>query len=278
MKNHQGISRPLFCLFFLSKFIDFAQLHSSLAMVERQALQRLNREFALLKNANTPYFTARPSESDMLTWHYVIYNLPPESPYSGGQYHGKLIFPRDYPLKPPSILMCTVSGRFEVNKRLCLSISDYHPETWNPSWRIETILLGLVSFMLDETDPATAGGITASRSSRRDDALLSFFRNSRNRDFRKHFPDLLNLNLYTPGVGFVNPAADPPKEGTLETLGVRSEEIENISSLDDLEDLVVRKGGRKPGNTAARERDVLRNWVPWIVIGVLLVASMWVRP
>jgi ubiquitin-conjugating enzyme E2 J2 len=247
-------------------------------MVERQAIQRLNREFALLKNANTPYFTARPSESDMLTWHYVIYNLPPESPYSGGQYHGKLIFPREYPLKPPSILMCTLSGRFEVNKRLCLSISDYHPETWNPSWRIETILLGLVSFMLDETDPATAGGITASWSSRRDDALLSFFRNTRNKDFRKHFPDLLNLTLYAPGFGFKSPLGERHSEETLETLGVQADEVENISSLDDLEDLVVKKGGRKHGKTATREREVFKNWLPLIAIGVLLVASIGVRP
>jgi ubiquitin-protein ligase len=31
--------------------------------------------------------------------------------------------------------------------RLCLSMSDYHPESWNPSWSIETLLVGLQSFM-----------------------------------------------------------------------------------------------------------------------------------
>ena len=72
-------------------------------MVERQAISRLNREFVILKQANTPQFTASPSESDMLTWHYVIHDLPKDSPYYGGQYHGKLVFPREYPLKPPSI-------------------------------------------------------------------------------------------------------------------------------------------------------------------------------
>jgi hypothetical protein len=52
---------------------------------------------------------------------------------AGGWYHGKLKFPPDYPFAPPGIMMHTPSGRFEVNMRLCLSMSDYHPETWQAS-------------------------------------------------------------------------------------------------------------------------------------------------
>lgn len=33
---------------------------------------------------------------------------------------GKVIFPAQYPYKPPSILMLTPSGRFAVNTKLCL--------------------------------------------------------------------------------------------------------------------------------------------------------------
>lgn len=65
------------------------------------------------------------------------------SPYEGGYYHGKLKFPPEYPLKPPSILMLTPSGRFKPNTRLCLSMSDFHPESWNPMWSVSTILMGL---------------------------------------------------------------------------------------------------------------------------------------
>lgn len=31
-------------------------------------------------------------------------------------------------------LLCQPNGRFETNKKICLSMSDYHPETWQPSW------------------------------------------------------------------------------------------------------------------------------------------------
>lgn len=29
------------------------------------------------------------------------------------------------------------NGRFEVGKKICLSISGHHPETWQPSWSSE---------------------------------------------------------------------------------------------------------------------------------------------
>ncbi len=31
---------------------------------------------------------------------------------------------------------------FQTDIRLCLSISDYHPDTWNPAWSVSTILTG----------------------------------------------------------------------------------------------------------------------------------------
>ena len=73
-------------------------------------------------------------------------------PYKGGVYHGTLTFPTEYPMRPPRFRMLTPSGRFEINTRLCLSMSDYHPESWNPSWSVETLLVGLQSFMVSITN------------------------------------------------------------------------------------------------------------------------------
>lgn len=79
--------------------------------------------------------------------HYVIQG-PPDTPYHGGEYYGRLTFPSDYPYKPPSIRMSTPSGRFQPDTRLCLTMSDFHPSLWNPSWSVATILNGLLSFMV----------------------------------------------------------------------------------------------------------------------------------
>ena len=44
----------------------------------------------------------------------------------GGTYHGKLVFPREFPFKPPSIYMITPNGRFKCNTRY-VKILPYLP-------------------------------------------------------------------------------------------------------------------------------------------------------
>jgi ubiquitin-conjugating enzyme E2 J2 len=107
---------------------------------------------------------ARPHDTNILEWHYVLFGTP-GSDYDGGCYHGKVVFPPQYPFKPPAITMCTPSGRFAVNTRLCLSMSDFHPETWNPLWSVASILTGLQSFFY--SDEPTSGSVNASPAQRR---------------------------------------------------------------------------------------------------------------
>lgn len=119
--------------------------------------------------------------------HYVVTG-PENSPYVGGQYHGHLVFPPDYPFKPPAVYMMTPNGRFKTNKRLCLSISDFHPDTWNPAWSVSTILVGLLSFMLEDT--TTLGSMESSLREKRIWALDSPLYNLKNDTFREIFPSL----------------------------------------------------------------------------------------
>ncbi len=102
---------------------------------------------------------AVPDSKNIFEWHFVIYGLK-DCAYEGGFYHGKLLFPPEYPMKPPGIMMLTPSGRFEPKKRICLSISDFHPETWNPVWKTETILTAGVSFM--NSDEMSTGCVKTS--------------------------------------------------------------------------------------------------------------------
>jgi hypothetical protein len=39
----------------------------------------------------------------------------------------RMQLPSEYPFKPPEVYMLTPSGRFEINKKICLSISSFHP-------------------------------------------------------------------------------------------------------------------------------------------------------
>ncbi|CAL3968925.1 hypothetical protein PZA11_004878 [Diplocarpon coronariae] len=133
-------------------------------MASRAANNRLTREYKTISANPPPYITAHPSETNILEWHYVLTG-PPDTPYHNGQYWGTLIFPPTYPFAPPAIRMHTPSGRFQPSTRLCLSISDFHPKSFNPAWEVSTILIGLLSFMTSEE--MTTGSVGASEQERR---------------------------------------------------------------------------------------------------------------
>ena len=144
-------------------------------MATRAAHKRLAREYKSISENPPPYIVAHPSESNILEWHYILTG-PPKTPYEGGQYWGTLIFPPDYPFAPPAIRMHTPSGRFQPSTRLCLSISDFHPKSFNPAWEVSTILIGLMSFMTSEE--MTTGSVSAGDAERRGFAARTRWWNS----------------------------------------------------------------------------------------------------
>lgn len=156
--------------------------------VHTTAASRLRQDYLRIVKDPVPYITALPLPSNILEWHYVVRG-PENTPYSEGYYHGKLVFPKDFPFKPPRIFMTTPNGRFKVNTRLCLSISDFHPDTWNPAWSVSTILTGLLSFMV-ETSP-TLGSIETSEFQKRQLALRSGPFNLKDKTFCELFPEIV---------------------------------------------------------------------------------------
>ncbi|XP_011499227.1 PREDICTED: ubiquitin-conjugating enzyme E2 J2-like [Ceratosolen solmsi marchali] len=150
------------------------------------ATGRLKQDYLRLKKDPVPYVQAEPIPSNILEWHYVIKG-PENTPYEGGFYHGKLVFPVEFPFQPPSIYMTTPNGRFKVNTKLCLSISDYHPDTWNPAWSVSTILIGLLSFMIESS--SALGAINTPDYEKKIYAAQSLEYNLKDKWFCELFPD-----------------------------------------------------------------------------------------
>ncbi|KAK9305550.1 hypothetical protein QLX08_003349 [Tetragonisca angustula] len=154
--------------------------------ITNSATARLKQDYLRLKKDPIPYVVAEPVPSNILEWHYVVKG-PEKTPYEGGFYHGKLIFPVEFPFQPPSIYMTTPNGRFKVNTRLCLSISDFHPDTWNPAWSVSTILTGLLSFMIENSP--TMGSINTSDYEKKQFAAQSLEYNLKDKMFCDLFPE-----------------------------------------------------------------------------------------
>ncbi|KAJ1494750.1 ubiquitin-conjugating enzyme/RWD-like protein [Baffinella frigidus] len=110
------------------------------------AIKRILSEVKKMMADPSPEFEAHPVEDNLFDWHFVLRG-PAGTPFEGGLYHGRIILPSQYPHKPPEFMFLSPTGRFEVGKKICLSISQHHPELWQPGWDIRTALIAIQSFM-----------------------------------------------------------------------------------------------------------------------------------
>lgn len=67
-------------------------------MSRSSAIKRLMKELKDLQQDPPKDFVAYPLEEDIFVWHFSIRG-PVDGGFSGGKYHGKIVFPHDYPMK-----------------------------------------------------------------------------------------------------------------------------------------------------------------------------------
>ncbi|GJJ71178.1 ubiquitin-conjugating enzyme E2 J1 [Entomortierella parvispora] len=135
------------------------------------AVKRIMQEARELVKEPSTDFAANPLETDIFEWHFTIRG-PEETDFEGGLYHGRILLPNNYPFAPPSLMFLTPNGRFELNKKVCLSITGYHPEYWQPAWGIRTVLVAVMGFLPTESKGAI-GGLDTSVQARKVLAIKS---------------------------------------------------------------------------------------------------------
>lgn len=110
------------------------------------AVKRILKEAQELSDHPCREFVAQPTEDNVFNWVFTLRG-PDDTEYANGFYRGRIILQSNYPFSPPDCEFLTPNGRFETHKKICLSISSYHPENWHPTWGIKTVLLALREFM-----------------------------------------------------------------------------------------------------------------------------------
>ena len=125
----------------------------TMASSVRATKRRIMADVRELSIDPSDQYAATPRENDMFEWDFSIRG-PAGTPFEGGVYHGRIILPTEYPFKPPHIMLLTQNGRWAINKKICLSISAFHPEDWQPAWGVRTILEAIIAFMPTEGNGA----------------------------------------------------------------------------------------------------------------------------
>ncbi|KAI3690929.1 hypothetical protein L2E82_49142 [Cichorium intybus] len=139
--------------------------------MKNPSVKRILQEVKEMQSNPSDDFTSLPLEENIFEWQFAIRG-PNDTEFEGGIYHGRIQLPSEYPFKPPSFMLLTPNGRFETQTKICLSISNHHPEHWQPSWSVRTALTALIAFM--PTDPNGAlGSLDYKKEERRVLALKS---------------------------------------------------------------------------------------------------------
>jgi len=111
------------------------------------ALKRISRELQDLQNDPPMNCSAGPESDDMFRWEGVIFG-PSDSPYSGGVFKLKIIFPIDYPFKCPTVTFTTKIYHPNINSAgiICLDILK---NNWSPALTVSKVLLSVCSLLTD---------------------------------------------------------------------------------------------------------------------------------
>ena len=116
------------------------------------AAKRIQKELLeLQKEGSAMNVSAGPKGDNLNEWGGIIVG-PEGTPYEGGIYQLDILFPKDYPFKPPKIKIttpiyhCNISG----NGYICL---DVLKDKWSPVLTISKVMLSICS-LLNDPNPA----------------------------------------------------------------------------------------------------------------------------
>ncbi|CDR99531.1 probable UBC6-E2 ubiquitin-conjugating enzyme [Sporisorium scitamineum] len=121
------------------------------------AVKRILSEARELSEDQSDLYTAAPLEDNIFEWHFTLRG-PANTEFADGLYHGRILLPAEYPMRPPNLMLLTPNGRWELNKKICLTFTGFHEEMWQPAWGIRTALLGLQTFMTAKAEAAVGIG------------------------------------------------------------------------------------------------------------------------
>ncbi|KAL5477864.1 hypothetical protein EMCRGX_G024715 [Ephydatia muelleri] len=106
-------------------------------------------------------------DNDMYKWEVLIIG-PPDTHYEGGYFKAHLIFPKEYPQRPPKMKFISEMWHPNVEKNGDVCISILHEpgedkwgyekaeERWLPVHTVETILISVISMLADPNDQSPA--------------------------------------------------------------------------------------------------------------------------
>lgn len=112
------------------------------------ASRRLQKELGDIRKSNSKSFRdIQVDESNLLNWQGLI--VPENSPYNKGAWRIDIVFPAEYPFKPPKVSFRTKIYHPNIDEKgqVCLPIIS--AENWKPATKTDQVIQALVTLVND---------------------------------------------------------------------------------------------------------------------------------
>jgi len=117
---------------------------------------RLSRELSKLQSESDKIDGITiETPSDLMIWNAKI-SGPPETPFEKGVFDIMLRFDTDYPVKPPSVKFLTPMFHPNIYRDGKICVDILQSTEWTPAQNIRTILLSIVSLLMDPNPASPA--------------------------------------------------------------------------------------------------------------------------
>ncbi|ORX48534.1 hypothetical protein DM01DRAFT_1338594 [Hesseltinella vesiculosa] len=109
--------------------------------------RRITKELADISLDPPSNCSAAPKNDNIMEWCSTIAG-PADSPYAGGIFFLDIVFPSEYPFKPPKVTFRTRIYHCNINSQgaICLDILK---DNWSPALTIAKVLLSICSLLTD---------------------------------------------------------------------------------------------------------------------------------
>ncbi|XP_046840992.1 ubiquitin-conjugating enzyme E2 L3-like [Xenia sp. Carnegie-2017] len=112
------------------------------------ATRRLTKELNDIRQSGIKLFRdIRVDESNILCWQGLI--VPESAPYNKGAFRIEIVFPAEYPFKPPKVTFKTKIYHPNIDEKgqVCLPIIG--AENWKPATKTDQVIQALVALVQD---------------------------------------------------------------------------------------------------------------------------------
>ena len=112
------------------------------------AIRRIKKELTDINSDSSENCSGGPIDDDIYHWYGTIMG-PIDTPYAGGVFFLDVIYPTDYPFKPPKIKFTSKIYHCNINSENGAISLDILRDQWSPSLTISKLLLSITSLLSD---------------------------------------------------------------------------------------------------------------------------------